>query len=84
MAVYIKLVENRAPKEYADQPAADVVFADISEGESVATYRYDVHPSGALRILRVPKGADPEVHAVFAPGLWFRVEGLWHGTSEAV
>ncbi|MCQ4045386.1 hypothetical protein ACFOSC_03785 [Streptantibioticus rubrisoli] len=81
MGVFIKLVENRTPKEYADEPATDIVFTDITEGESAVTYQYDVLPSGALRILRVPQGAGPIVNSVLAPGLWFRVEGLWHGTT---
>lgn len=52
MSVFIKLVENRPLKEYAELAAADISQDDITDGESPATYEYDLLPSGALRILR--------------------------------
>ncbi|MFE6686045.1 hypothetical protein ACFVFQ_06145 [Streptomyces sp. NPDC057743] len=82
MSVFIKLVENRPPKEYADPTASDISYGDVTDGESPATYEYDVIPSGALRILRVGKGEAAVVDAVYAPGLWFRVAGKWHGSTE--
>ncbi|KIZ19617.1 hypothetical protein [Streptomyces natalensis] len=82
MSVFIKLVENRPPKEYAEPAAADISYNDITEGESPATYEYDLLPSGALRILRVAKGEAAVVDSVYAPGLWFRAHGHWHGSAE--
>ncbi|WP_327245221.1 hypothetical protein [Streptomyces sp. NBC_01320] len=82
MGVFIKLVENRPPKEYAEGGVADISYADITEGDSEMVYEYDVLPSGILRILQVAKGAAPVIHAIYAPGLWFRVEGRWHGNAE--
>lgn len=61
MGVFIKLVENRPPQEYADPSAVDVTFDDVTKGVSQVTYEYDVLPSGALRILRVAKGEAPVV-----------------------
>jgi hypothetical protein len=82
MGVFIKLVENRPPKEYAEGGVADISYADIAEGDSEMVYEYDVLPSGILRILQVAKGKAPVIHAIYAPGLWFRVEGQWHGNAE--
>ncbi|MEU8545436.1 hypothetical protein [Streptomyces roseoverticillatus] len=82
MSVFIKLVENRPPKEYANERGADISYDDTVEGNSEITYQYDVLPGGTLRILRVPRGEEAVVHAVYAPGLWFRVEGLCRGTAE--
>ncbi|MFD4950471.1 hypothetical protein [Streptomyces sp. NPDC058451] len=82
MSVFIKLVENRPPKEYAELAAADISYDDITEGESPATYEYDLLPSGALQILRVTKGEAAVVESIYAPGLWFRVQGQWHGSAE--
>ncbi|MFE2092181.1 hypothetical protein [Streptomyces sp. NPDC059460] len=82
MGVFIKLVENRPPKEYAEGGVADISYADITERESEMVYEYDVLPSGILRILQVAKGEAPVIHAIYAPGLWFRVEGQWHGNAE--
>ncbi|MET8327553.1 hypothetical protein [Streptomyces sp. NPDC005181] len=61
---------------------ADISYADITESDSEMVYEYDLLPSGALRILQVAKGEAPVVHAIYAPGLWFRVEGQWHGNTE--
>ncbi|GAB3180080.1 hypothetical protein [Streptomyces incanus] len=82
MSVFIKLVENRPPKEYAEPAAADISYDDITEGESPATYEYDLLPSGALRILKVTKGEAAVVESIYAPGLWFRVQGQWRGHAE--
>ncbi|MER6048978.1 hypothetical protein ACH4VR_08460 [Streptomyces sp. NPDC020883] len=82
MSVFIKLVENRPPKEYAQARTADISYDDAVEGNSEISYQYDVLPSGALRILRVTRGQEAVIHSVYAPGLWFRVEGLCRGTTE--
>ncbi|WP_406428219.1 hypothetical protein [Streptomyces sp. NBC_01589] len=82
MGVFVKLVENRPPKEYAERGVADISYADVTEGDPAMVYEYDLLPSGALRILQVARGEAPVVHAVYAPGLWFRVEGQWHGGTE--
>ncbi|MFI1968902.1 hypothetical protein BLA24_24040 [Streptomyces cinnamoneus] len=82
MSVFIKLVENRPPKEYANERRADISYDDTVEENSEITYQYDVLASGALRILRVTRGEEAVIHAVYAPGLWFRVEGLCRGTTE--
>ncbi|MEV8014694.1 hypothetical protein [Streptomyces sp. NPDC086122] len=82
MSVFIKLVENRPPKEYANEHRADISYDDTVEENSEITYQYDVLSSGALRILRVTRGEEAVIHAVYAPGLWFRVEGLCRGTTE--
>ncbi|MEU3658128.1 hypothetical protein AB0E67_36480, partial [Streptomyces sp. NPDC032161] len=52
MSVFIKLVENRPPKEYANEHRADISYDDTVEENSEITYQYDVLSSGALRILR--------------------------------
>lgn len=82
MSVFIKLVENRPPKEYAELAITDISYDDITDGESAATYEYDLLPSGALRILRATKGEAVVVDSVYAPGLWFRVQGQWRGNAE--
>ncbi|MBF6049351.1 hypothetical protein GO001_29875 [Streptomyces sp. NRRL B-1677] len=82
MSVFIKLVENRPPKEYANDRTPDISYDDTVEGSSEITYQYDVLPGGALRILRIAKGEEAVIHAVYAQGLWFRVEGLCRGTTE--
>ncbi|MYT28125.1 MULTISPECIES: hypothetical protein [unclassified Streptomyces] len=82
MSVFIKLVENRPPKEYAELAAADISYDDITDGESPAAYEYDLLPGGALRILKVTKGEAAVVDSIYAPGLWFRVHGQWHGNAE--
>lgn len=82
MSVFIKLVENRPPKEYANDRTADISYDDTAEGNAEITYQYDVLPGGILRILRVTRGEEAVIHAVYAPGLWFRVEGLCRGTTE--
>ncbi|MFF1833557.1 hypothetical protein ACFVXE_04985 [Streptomyces sp. NPDC058231] len=82
MGVFIKLVENRPPKEYAERGVSDIAYEDATEGDSEVLYEYDLLPSGALMVLQTAKGDAPVVHAVYAPGLWFRVEGQWHGNAE--
>ncbi|MFF4409696.1 hypothetical protein ACWD4B_09980 [Streptomyces sp. NPDC002536] len=82
MSVFIKLVENRPPKEYANDRTADISYDDTVEGNAEISYQYDVLPGGILRILRVARGEEAVIHAVYAPGLWFRVEGLCRGTTE--
>ncbi|MGK5728645.1 hypothetical protein [Streptomyces sp. URMC 124] len=82
MSVFIKLVENRPPQEYANERRADISYDDTVEDKAEITYQYDVLPSGVLRILRVTRGEEAVIHAAYAPGLWFRVEGLCRGTTE--
>ncbi|MFJ8856636.1 hypothetical protein [Streptomyces sp. NPDC102437] len=71
-------MENRPPKEYAELATADISYDDITEGESPATYEYDL----LLRILRVTKGEASVVDSIYAPGLWFRVQGQCRGNAE--
>jgi len=51
------------------------------------TYRYDIHPSGALRIIKTPEYAHGLSHSwvvlVYGPAAWTAVTGTgWGGTDE--
>lgn len=81
MSVFIDLAEDRPPAEGAERPPS-IAYADVTEGGSLATYEYDVLPSGALRVLRTGKGEAAAVDTVYAAGTWFRVSGKWHGGTE--
>lgn len=52
-----------------------------------STYRYDIHPSGALRIIKTPeysKGLDYSfVVVTYGPTAWNAVSGTgWGGTDD--
>ncbi|MFF8941806.1 hypothetical protein ACF1A5_05890 [Streptomyces sp. NPDC014864] len=78
MSVFIKLVEVGDPNGYTNRTIWDVAYEDVVNELS---YAYDLHPSGALRVIRVPVGLPAAVESVFSPGVWFRVQGLWHGAD---
>ncbi|MFF9395300.1 hypothetical protein [Streptomyces griseoluteus] len=78
MSVFIKLVEVGDPDGYTNRTLWDVAYEDVVNELS---YAYDLHPSGALRVIREPAGLPAAVEAVFSPGVWFRVQGLWHGAG---
>ncbi|MEU9924732.1 hypothetical protein AB0H51_26155 [Streptomyces griseoluteus] len=78
MSVFIKLVEVGDPDGYTDRTISDVTYEDVANELS---YAYDLHPSGALRVVRVPAGLPAAVESVFSPGVWFRVQGRWHGAG---
>ncbi|GAA4987262.1 hypothetical protein GCM10023205_67460 [Yinghuangia aomiensis] len=82
MSVFIDLAENRPPGDGAGGRQANISYEDVTEGGSLATYEYDLLPSGALRVLRTGKGEAAAVDTVYAPGMWFRVSGRWHGGTE--
>jgi hypothetical protein len=82
MSVFIDLAENRPPADGAEHRQTNISYEDVTEGGSPATYEYDLLPSGALRILRTGRGEAAAVDTVYAPGMWFRVSGKWHGGTE--
>lgn len=74
MSVYVKLsIEARSPAEPSKGPL-DMQFQDGADG---VTYEYDLHPSGALRVLRVHADAPHEVEAHFSPSAWLQVAGTY-------
>lgn len=80
MFVFIKLVEVGDPNGYTNRTISDVAYEDAVNELS---YSYDLNPSGALRVIRVPVGPPPAVESVFSPGVWFRAQGLWHGAGSS-
>ncbi|MFD0531336.1 hypothetical protein ACFQ1I_39745 [Kitasatospora arboriphila] len=41
------------------------------------TFEYDLHPSGALRVLRVFEDTPHRIEACFSPGAWLQVAGTY-------
>ncbi|GAB2719483.1 hypothetical protein [Kitasatospora kifunensis] len=79
MSVYVKLAsEARSPAEPSSGPL-DVQYEDNAAG---ATYEYDVHPSGALRILRVSENGPHVVEGFFGPGAWLQVVGAYRRSGS--
>jgi hypothetical protein len=74
MSVYVKLVyEAQAPGE----PSAGPLDTQYEDKPGTVTYEYDLHPSGALRILRVSENAPHTVEGFFGPGAWLQVSGTY-------
>ncbi|MFD5563705.1 hypothetical protein [Kitasatospora griseola] len=74
MSVYVKLsAEARSPAEPSKGPL-DMQYQDEPGG---VTYEYDLHPSGALRILRVFEDTPHVVEAHFSPVAWLQVAGTY-------
>ncbi|PBC71137.1 hypothetical protein BX265_5720 [Streptomyces sp. TLI_235] len=63
--------EARSPAEPSTGPL-DRQYQDEPGG---VTYEYDLHPNGALRILRVFEDAPQVVEACFSPAEWLQVAG---------
>ncbi|WP_280701843.1 hypothetical protein [Kitasatospora sp. GP82] len=79
MSVYIKLSrEARSPAEPSSGPL-DMQYEDKSAS---ATYEYDLHPSGALRILRVSENGPHVVEGFFGPGAWLQVAGTYRRSGS--
>ncbi|MFC9331953.1 hypothetical protein [Streptomyces sp. CB03911] len=80
MSVYVKLsVEARTPSEPSKGPL-DMQYQDVPGG---LTYEYDLHPSGALRILRVFEDTPHAVEVCFSPGAWLEVAGTYLRSGSA-
>lgn len=80
MSVYVKLsAEARSPAEPSKGPL-DLQYQDSPDG---VTYEYDLHPSGALRVLRVFEDTPHVVEAVFSPGAWLQVAGTFLRSGSA-
>ncbi|MBV6700433.1 hypothetical protein [Kitasatospora aureofaciens] len=74
MSVYVKLsTEARSPAEPSKGPL-DMQFQDGADG---VTYEYDLHPSGALRVLRVYEDTPHQIEAYFSPSAWLQVVGTY-------
>ncbi|KIQ62863.1 hypothetical protein TR51_28585 [Kitasatospora griseola] len=73
MSVYVKLsADARAPAEPSKGPL------DLQDGaDDSVTFEYDLHPSGALRILRVFEDTPHRIEACFSPGAWLQVAGTY-------
>ncbi|GAA1092343.1 hypothetical protein [Kitasatospora arboriphila] len=77
MSVYVKLsVDARAPAEPSKGPL-DLQYEDGADG---VTFEYDLHPSGALRVLRVFEDTPYRIEVCFGPG---RGSRSWATTCEA-
>ncbi|AUG76877.1 hypothetical protein CFP65_2016 [Kitasatospora sp. MMS16-BH015] len=75
MSVYVKLsTETRAPAEPSKGPL-DLQYEDGADDG--VTFEYDLHPSGALRILRVFEDTPHRVEACFSSGAWLQVAGTY-------
>ncbi|GAA2838634.1 hypothetical protein RMN57_19020 [Kitasatospora sp. CM 4170] len=74
MSVYVKLsAEARSPAEPSKGPL-DLQYEDGADG---VTFEYDLHPSGALRVLRVFEDTPHRIEACFSPGAWLQVAGTY-------
>ncbi|MFE7526197.1 hypothetical protein ACFU7Y_10790 [Kitasatospora sp. NPDC057542] len=74
MSVHVKLsAEARAPAEPSKGPL-DLQYEDSADG---VTFEYDLHPSGAPRVLRVFGTPRTGVEAGFGPGAWLQVAGTY-------
>ncbi|MFJ5118712.1 hypothetical protein [Kitasatospora sp. NPDC088548] len=74
MSVYVKLsTDARSPSEPSKGPL-DMQYQDTADG---STYEYDLHPSGALRILRVFEDTPHAVEACFSASAWLQVAGTY-------
>lgn len=79
MSVYVKLApEARSPAEPSSGPL-DMQYEDKPVS---VTYEYDVHPSGALRILRVSENGPHVVEGFFGPGAWLQVAGTYRRSGS--
>ncbi|WP_055585785.1 hypothetical protein [Peterkaempfera griseoplana] len=80
MSVYVKLVrEALAPAE----PSGGPLDMQYEDRPGTVTYEYDLHPSGALRILRVSENAPHVVEGFFGPGAWLQVAGTYLRSGSA-
>ncbi|GJF31623.1 hypothetical protein KNE206_43230 [Kitasatospora sp. NE20-6] len=66
-------VEARSPSESSRGPL-DMQHQDVPGG---LTYEYDLHPSGALRILRVFEDTPHAAEACFGPGVRLEATGTY-------
>ncbi len=79
MSVYVKLVlEARSPAE----PPQGPLEMQYEDKPGLATYEYDVHASGALRILRVSENTPHIIEGFFGPGAWLQVTGTYLRTGS--
>ncbi|WP_371502127.1 hypothetical protein OG871_34155 [Kitasatospora sp. NBC_00374] len=79
MSVYVKLApEARSPAEPSSGPL-DMQYEDKPVS---VTYEYDLHPSGALRILRVSENGPHVVEGFFAAGAWLQVAGTYRRSGS--
>ncbi|GAA2263917.1 MULTISPECIES: hypothetical protein [Kitasatospora] len=79
MSVYVKLsTEARSPAEPSTGPL-DMQYQDKPGG---TTYEYDLHPSGALRIVRVFQDTPHVVEAYFGPTAWLQVVGTYRRSGS--
>lgn len=79
MSVFITLVNGDSSGQ-AGRDTSDVAYEDIAKEVG---FSYDLHASGALRVMRNPVGHAPSVECVFGPGVWFRVRGAWFSGGGA-
>ncbi|GAA2739208.1 hypothetical protein [Kitasatospora cinereorecta] len=80
MSVHVKLsAEARAPAELSTGPL-DLQYEDVADG---LTFEYDLHPSGALRVLRVFEDTPHRIETCFSPGAWLQVEGTYLRSGSA-
>ncbi|GAA3031657.1 hypothetical protein GCM10020229_48870 [Kitasatospora albolonga] len=75
MSVYVKLpAEARAPAEPSKGPL-DLQYEDGADDR--VTFEYDLHPSGALRVLRVFEDTPHRIETCFGCGAWLQVTGTY-------
>ncbi|MDX6349858.1 MAG: hypothetical protein QOF84_4648 [Streptomyces sp.] len=74
MSVYVKLVHEALEPAEPSRGPLDMQYEDKP---GTVTYEYDLHPSGALRILRVSENAPHAVEGFFGPGAWLQVSGTY-------
>ncbi|MFJ7911592.1 hypothetical protein [Kitasatospora sp. NPDC096204] len=65
--------EARAPAEPSKGPL-DLQYEDGADG---VAFEYDLHPSGALRVLRVFEDTPHRIEACFSAGAWLQVAGTY-------
>ncbi|MEV8095854.1 hypothetical protein [Kitasatospora sp. NPDC085879] len=81
MSVYVKLsAEARSPAEPSSGPL-DMQYQDSADDG--VTFEYDLHPSGAMRVLRVFEDTPHRVEACFGPGAWLQVTGTYLRSGSA-
>ncbi|PBC78844.1 hypothetical protein BX265_3632 [Streptomyces sp. TLI_235] len=81
MSVYVKLsAEARSPAEPSSGPL-DMQYQDSADDG--VTFEYDLHPSGAMRVLRVFEDTPHRVEACFSPGAWLQVTGAYLRSGSA-
>ncbi|MFI9327859.1 hypothetical protein ACIGZJ_09970 [Kitasatospora sp. NPDC052868] len=66
-----------SPPAEPSSGSLDLRYEDGADGADGVTFEYDLHSSGALRVLRVFEDTPHRIEACVGPGAWLQVMGTY-------